>query len=120
VSSEESIVASLERLLLGITLTQETAASAVEAVKEANARAAELMEDIAALGIRVSELERTRRNEHSLTVVGRERFRTLDELATVLRAEFADEVQAITQRIDSVHERALRALTDLTGKGAPA
>lgn len=40
------------------------------------------------------------------------------ELEAELRAELADEVAAITRRIDHVHKRALRALTLLTEKGA--
>lgn len=83
-------------------------------------RLEELAGDVAELGTRVSELERITRNEHSLTVVGRERFRTLEELAAVLRAELAEEVASIDKRITSVHDPALRALTSLVERKAPA
>lgn len=116
----DEAVTNLERLLAAIETSQGVSAELLSLVRAQRERLDELTEDIAGIGLRVAELERERRNENSLRVVGRERFRTLDELAAVLRDEFAAEVEAITQRIDSVHERALRALTNLSTKGTNA
>lgn len=118
--SEDRVVVALEQLMQAIDLGQDITRQLVTRVREAEARTEELAGDVAELGSRVSELERASRGEHSLSVVGRERFRTLEELAAVLRAELAEEVASIDKRITAVHDPALRALTSLVERKTPA
>lgn len=116
----EEAIANLGRLLFAIEATQEVSRELLGLVRAQRERLEELGEDIAGLGLRVSELERQARNEHSLAVVRSDRFRTLDELAAALRAEMSEAYAELTERIDGVHEPALRALTERTERTKPA
>lgn len=111
--SDELLLAEVQSTTRAFAVVQTLTGLLTDRVLADAERIEELTGDVAELGTRVSELERAARNDHSLTVVGRERFRTLDELAAVLRAEFAAEVESLTQRIDHVHAKTLRALTAL-------
>lgn len=116
----DQAIANLARLLSAVESSQEVSGELLTLVRAQRERLDELAEDVAELGSRVSQLERERRNESSLRVVGREHFASLDELAAVLRAEVADEFAAVSKRITEVHDPALRALTALVERKHPA
>lgn len=118
--SVDPAIANLERLLVAVEASQSVTSELLGLIRSLRERVEELTEDVAGLGTRVLELERVHRNEHSLAVVGRERFRTLEELAAVLRAELAEEVASIDARITAVHDPALRALTERIERKNPA
>lgn len=59
--------------------------------------------DLATVAVLLARQRRTIQVQHEAA---------LELLATDLRAELAAEVASITERIDSVHRSALRALTD--------
>jgi hypothetical protein len=115
-SGEESVDRMLEVLASMIALLGST----TENVTALDERLGELAESVAGLGLRVRSLELTHETAGRLRILPPLEDERIEELAAKLRAELAVEVEAITARIDRVHERALRALTDLTERKSHA
>lgn len=116
--SETETVTALENLLAAMDVAADVTRGLIEGLAECNGRLAELAEDVAGLGLRVVGLEMRAQVGHSLRALPPVTAERLEQATTELREELAAEVQALTERIDHVHNRALKALTELTERNA--
>lgn len=118
--SDGDAVSALENLLQAMDAMSNVTASLIERVQESERRLLELQENVATLGVMMQNHATQHLTQHSIRVVPPVSPTDLVELANTLRAEFAAEAEQLTARIDHVHTRALKALTDLTEKRTPA
>lgn len=118
--SDDPAGAAIDRLISVLTQQGDTLGLMLTEVARLHDREAELTEDVAELGLRVTSLATGVRVGHSLRVVGSDETTPPDAPLEERVATLAETVEQLEARVSDVHTKALRALTALTERKNPA
>lgn len=118
--SETVIGSAVDRLIDVLAQQGETIGLMLTEVARLHDREAELTEDLAELGMRVTSLATAANVGHNLRVVGRDEPAPPAAPIEERVAGLEEQVGELAERVANVHTQALRALTALTERKNPA